>query len=274
MPHLFTSLRHSVEKLLEAEHFLGRLLTSEGLRFQFELNAFLSASRGVTLILQKAMSTVPGFAPWYDGEQAKMRADASMDFFRSLRNVSQKEGPIAIVAASDPHGGWTYRFVDDAVEVPADLKGRDVRVCCAAHLAKLASLLLECERAFPFHCCPARAFSEEGKAALGYSWRDVEIAIGLPPGYTAAAKIPTAEKLRILRREIEPLDTASIQRISQRDFRADGAPLDFPASHGTSLADDLVSTMERYGAAGRHPREIFLRAVLKRHSRDGNPLSD
>lgn len=274
MPHLFTSLRHSVEKLLEAEHFLGRLLTSEGLTFQFELNAFLSASRGVTLILQKTMSTVPGFASWYDRQRAKMKADASMAFFVSLRNFSQKEGPVAIVAASGPRGGWTYRFVGEAAEVPEGLKRRDVRVCCAAHLVKLAGLLLECDRAFPFHSCPARAFSEDGKAALGYSWRDVEVATGFPPGYTEVANLPAAEKLRILRREIEPLDTASIQRISQGDLRADGAQLTFPASDGTGLADDLVTAMERCGAAGRHPREAFVSAILESRRSGGNVLPD
>ena len=233
------------------------------MKFQFELNAFLSASRGVTFILQKAMSTVPGFASWYDRQQAKMKADPSMAFFVSLRNVSQKEGPIAIVAASGPHGGWTYRFVGSETPVPEDLTSRDVRVCCAAHLAKLAGLLLECDRVFPFHCCPARAFSDEGKAALGYSWRDVEMAIGLPPGYTVAGNLPTAEKLRILRREIEPLDTTSIKRISKGDLRADGARLTFPASNGTGLVGDLATKMGQCGTAGQHPREVFVGAVLK-----------
>lgn len=268
MSHQFTSLRHSVEKLLEAEHFLGRLLSSEGLRFQFELNAFLSASRGVTFVLQKAMSTVPGFASWYGRQQAQMKSDASMAFFVSLRNVSQKEGPIAIVAASGPHGEWSYRFVGSETPVPKGLEGQDVRICCAAHLAKLAGLLLECDRTFPFHSCPARAFSEEGKSALGYSWRDVEMAIGLPPGWTAATRIPTVEKLRILRREIEPLDTTSIRRISEGDLRADGARLTLPASSGTGLADDLATRMGHSNAAAQHPREVFVRAVLESVDRE------
>lgn len=47
MPHTFTTIRHSVEKLLEAENFLARMLESDALEFQFELNAFLSASHSV-----------------------------------------------------------------------------------------------------------------------------------------------------------------------------------------------------------------------------------
>jgi hypothetical protein len=37
--------------------------------------------------------------------------------------------------------------------------------------------------------------------ALGYGWRDIEAALGLPSGYTEVGDFPTAEKLRILSRE-------------------------------------------------------------------------
>ena len=59
LAHTFTTLRHPVEKLLEAEYFLARLTCADGLRFQFELNAWLSASRSVTFVLQRAMAHVP-----------------------------------------------------------------------------------------------------------------------------------------------------------------------------------------------------------------------
>ena len=60
--HTFTTLRHPVEKLIEAEHFLARLMYADGLRFQFELNALLAASRSVTFVLQGAMAHVRHFA--------------------------------------------------------------------------------------------------------------------------------------------------------------------------------------------------------------------
>ena len=264
MPHNFTTLRHPVEKLLEGEHFLARLICSNGLEFQFELNAFLSASRSVTFVLQKVMSDVPGFAAWYEQQQARMKADAAMRFFLDLRNISQKQGPVSFVGGSLPDGGWTYRFVGRPHAVPGDLAGRDVGACCAAHLAKLANLLLDCVRAFPFYSCPGRAFTEEGMAALGYSWRDVEAAIGLPPGYTDVGDFPAAEKLRILSREIEPLDTASIERIADGELRADGASLEFPASSGADLVDDMAAMMAPGGAGSGHPRDVFLGAILKR----------
>lgn len=266
MSHRFTTLRHPVEKLLESEHFLARLTKSSGIEFQFELNALLSASRSVTFVLQKSMSDVPGFASWYGKQQSAMKADTAMRFFLELRNVSQKQGPVSFAGGSLLGGGWTYRFVGRPHAVPEELVGRDIGACCAAHLVKLANLLLECVNAFPFHSCPGRAFTEEGMAALGYDWQDVEAAIGLPPGYTDVEDFPAAEKLRILSREIEPLDTASIARIAAGQLHGDGRQLQFPTSGGADLVDDMAAMMTSDEGKSEHPRDVFLGAILKRIS--------
>lgn len=262
MPHAFTTLRHSVEKLLEAEHFLARMTQSDGLEFQFELNAFLSASRSVTFVLQKTLAHVPDFTAWYKQQQASMKADAAMRFFLELRNISQKQGPISFVGGALPDGGWTYRFVGQQQAVPDELVGKDITVCCAAHLVKLANLLAECARDLPFHACPVRAFTEEGMTALGYSLEDVEAAVGLPRGWTDVGDFPVAEKLRILSREIEPLDEESIERIADGDLRANGKRLQFPCKNSNDLVDDIAAGL----GSGATPdfRNAFLTAIVKR----------
>lgn len=265
-PHTFTTLRHPVEKLLEAEHFLARMTASDGLEFQFELNAFLSASRSLTFVLQKTLSGVPGFTVWYEQQQVRMKADAAMRFFLELRNISQKQGPVSFVGGSLPGGRWTYRFVGRPLAVPEELLGRDIGECCAAHLTKLAILLAECVSAFPFHSCPARAFTEEGMVALGCGWQEVEVALGLPPGYTEVVGFSAAEKLRILAREIEPLDQESIERIAKGDLRADGIGLLFPETSGRDLVDDVAAMMGPDNAHGQQPHDAFLGAILKRIS--------
>ncbi|MDE0054632.1 MAG: hypothetical protein OXT64_10325 [Gammaproteobacteria bacterium] len=263
LAHTFTTLRHPVEKLLEAEYFLACLTCADGLRFQFELNALLSASRSLTFVLQKAMAHVPGFAGWYEKKQVQMANDAAMRFFLLLRNISQKEGPVSFVGGSLPEGGWTYRFVGRPEAVPDELEGRDIGACCAAHLVKLASLLLECVQAFPFRTCPARAMTEEGMAALRYEWSDVEAAVELPPGYTEGVAFAPAEKLRILRREIEPLDIGSIKRIADGDLRSDGARLEFPPSSGADLVDDIAVMMAAADHGSGNPRAAFVSSILK-----------
>ena len=100
MAHRFTSLATSIEKLLEAEYFLGGLAVSNGPEFRYNLNAFLSACRSVTFVLQKAMSPMAGFGDWYAARRAEMRVDAAMGFFLELRNISQHEGPVSVVGGS------------------------------------------------------------------------------------------------------------------------------------------------------------------------------
>jgi hypothetical protein len=265
MPHRFTTLRHPLERLLEAEYFLGGLVGSGGLEFQFELNAFLSASRSVSFVLQKAMASVPDFAAWYALQRERMKSDAAMRFFVDLRNVSQKEGPVSFVGGSRLDGGWSYRFVGRPHAVPPELVGRDIGTCCAAHLVKLGNLLMRCVEAFPFHTCPSRAFTEEGMAALGYTFADVEATLGLPPGYTEVGNFPAAEKLRILSREIEPLDVGEIQRIASGDLRANGRPLEILETSGRDLVDDMAAMMARPPQGDAVPqRALFIRAVMKR----------
>ena len=193
-----------------------------------------------------------------------MKNDAAMRFFLVLRNISQKEGPVSFVGGSLPGGSCTYRFVGRPESVPDELAGRDIGACCAAHLVKLASLLLECVQAFPFHSCPARAMTEEGMAALGYEWPDIEAAVGLPSGYTEVVAFPAAERLRILRREIEPLDVRSIERIAGGDLRADGARLEFPVSSGADLVDDMAVMMTAADHGSGNPRAAFVSTILKR----------
>lgn len=264
MPHNFTTLHHPLEKLLEAEYFLARLLGSDGLEFQFELNAFLSASRSVSFVLYKAMARVPDFDTWYEQQQRQMKLDAAMRFFLELRNISQKQGPVSFVGGSLSNGRWSYRFAGAMHPVPPELVGRDIGACCASHLVKLAKLLLACFHTFPFHACPARAFTEEGMATLGYSFADIEAALGLPTGYTNVVDIPAAEKLRILKREIEPLNVGEIERIAVGDLRGKDTQLEFPTSSGQGLIDDMAMLMDPTQGEGAHPREVFIRAIMKR----------
>lgn len=195
------------------------------LNFNLNLILFCLRSRSVTFVLQKSLAHVPDFTVWYEQQQARMKADAAMRFFLELRNISQKQGPISFVGGALLSGGWTYYFVGVQQPVPKEFVGKDITVCCAAHLMKLGNLLAECSRDLPFHSCPARAFTEEGMRALGYTWEDVEAALGLPQGWTDVGDFPVAEKLRVLSREIEPLDVESIERIADGDLRANGARL-------------------------------------------------
>jgi len=264
MTHTFTSLRHPVEKLLEAEHFLGRLVQSDGIAFQFELNAFLSASRSVTFMMQSALARVPGFEDWYALRVTEMRSDAALRFFLELRNISQKAGPVSYVGGSRRDGGWTYRFVGRPNAVPAELVGKDIGAACALHLGKLARLVLDCSNAFVFASCPHKAFSAEGIAELGYGRDDVEAALGLPSSYLHVAGASLLDAVTYLKRDIEPLDRPTLERIAAGKLQGPLGPLEFRESSGADLVDDVAA---RLGETDADPRSSFLSAILQRIDR-------
>ena len=61
-------------------HKLRRLMINNKVyaqhrEFQYELNAFLSASRAVSFVLQKAMAGVKGFDTWYNERRAEMKRE-------------------------------------------------------------------------------------------------------------------------------------------------------------------------------------------------------
>lgn len=142
-----TSLLRVEERLMEAEYFARRMFDSPNSTILgYELNAFLSAARSVTFLLQKELTAVDGFSAWWTADRAKLGADAAARFFLELRNFSQKEGPVSLVGMSDQSRKWRFTFAGTAEPVPANLLNRDVADCCLEHLAKLAQAILKSHR--------------------------------------------------------------------------------------------------------------------------------
>ncbi|MDG1372748.1 MAG: hypothetical protein P8Q48_21370 [Paracoccaceae bacterium] len=260
----FTSLTYALLRLQEAEYFLGQLSLQEGSEFQFHLNAFLSAGRSVTFVLQKSMKEVHGFRDWYGLEQASMKSDAAMAFFLELRNISQKEGPVLVVGGSTSCG-WGHRFAGNSVPVPPELKGKDVVLACSEHVVKLGKLIAACQAMFPYDSCPVTALCPKGMEHLGYDLNDFACCLGLPSGYLeVAAEIPVAEKLAYLRREFEPLDLEEIARITSGKFLRDGEPLILPTGQTDGFLDDLAELIEGRDGEVFNSKEAFLRTFAKR----------
>jgi hypothetical protein len=117
----FHSLLLVEGKLLEGEYFMRRLSRCQGDALGFELNAFLSAARSVTFLIQKEMSKVPGFTDWWDARRNEMRDDKAMRFLLDLRNYSQKAGRVAIFSQGSTSRRWSHWFASGTVIVPDSL---------------------------------------------------------------------------------------------------------------------------------------------------------
>jgi hypothetical protein len=238
-----TSLLRVEERLMEAEYFGRRMFDlPDSTVLGYELNAFLSAARSVTFLLQKEFAAVDGFEAWWIADRAKLGADAAARFFLELRNFSQKQGRVSIVGTSDQDRKWRYMFAGTAEPVPAVLLNRDVADCCLEHLAKLAGAVLRAAEAFQYHSCPALALTPAGIAALGLELNDIEAALGIPPAVSAARPAGSLEDLtRLYRRFVDAVDFDEIHRIA--DYKPT-PPMQRGDGFGVSLGLSMVARIE------------------------------
>jgi hypothetical protein len=249
-PARLTSLLLVEERLIEAEYFAMRLADAgDGTVLGYELNAFLSAARSVTFLLQKEMNHVDGFDQWWREQQDRLRQDAAARFFLELRNFSQKEGRVSVVGTCGSGAGkrWRYFFAGTTEPVPAGLLNREIADCCLEHLAKLANLILLFADAFPCHACPSRALTPEGVVALALNLDKLEESLGLPPAFLAARPRATVEeRIRFLSRNVDPVDFEAIRRVAgyvaKPPMSGDG--------FGGRLGLSMVEHLERARSAG------------------------
>lgn len=216
------------EKLLEGEYFVRRLSRCRGDALGFELNAFLSAARSVTFLIQKEMLKVPGFTNWWDARRKEMRDDEAMKFFLDLRNYSQKEGRVAIFGQGSSSRRWFHWFASGTVIVPECLRAIEVADACRMHLAKLARLTLQVAEAFPVWSCPHLALSPEGTRILSLDLDDFDEVLGLGRGFSNIEGYDLEDRLRMLRRHFDGVDFDEIRRLSRllpqgrRSSKSDG----------------------------------------------------
>jgi hypothetical protein len=86
------------DRLTAAHHFLHGILDNyhNPDEMRWNLNAFLEAARSVTWVMQKEMAHDPGFAEWYEDQQARMRANSVLRTLVEKRNYVVKQGNLAV----------------------------------------------------------------------------------------------------------------------------------------------------------------------------------
>jgi hypothetical protein len=127
-----TDTRH---KLDEASYFLEKLKGSieDDRIFSFNLSAFVTASRSVTLIMQKDFQHDPTFCDWHAGKLRSIESDNDFKFFNQLRVATvhthtlrpNKKVGVSIVEPAVP--------VSDSVSVRVIQGGKEVEERTAQH---------------------------------------------------------------------------------------------------------------------------------------------
>ena len=84
------------QKYNEAEYFLEMMKENieNRQKFEYNIHAFTSAARSVTLVLQKEISKNPEFYDWYHKKRISMKRDELFNIFKNMRNCAIHEGRI------------------------------------------------------------------------------------------------------------------------------------------------------------------------------------
>lgn len=194
---------------------MRRLSRKRGYEHGFDLNAFLSAARSVTFLIQKEMSKVPGFTAWWTERREEMRRDDAMRFFLDLRNYSQKEGRVSIVGQGSSTRRYSHWFASGQIVVPECIRQVEVTEACRMHIVKLARLTLQLADLFPAWSCPHQALTPDGIRALALDLDEVDVALGYERGYSNVDGFGLEDRLRVLRRHFDDVDFEEIRRLSK-----------------------------------------------------------
>ena len=168
------------DKLLESKYFLERMLETQSDRvaFIYNLSAFLAAARSVTAVMQREFDKVPGFKHWYEERQAKLQGDDTMRLLKDRRDITIHQEPIRpdaritvsvaeFMIVSDSMSvvltqtdGAVERRKSHSTPVPlpakaetgthwqwyfAELPDKDIVTVCDEHMAKLDTMVQQCE---------------------------------------------------------------------------------------------------------------------------------
>jgi hypothetical protein len=175
------------DKFGEAAYFLDQMrrLQDAGEPFKYSLNAFISAARSITYIMQTEYAERPGFTEWWTKKQTELRADPDMDMFNEKRVITihksslrvRAEHKVEMTAIVRPRASleitviradgrservtprepfrrrWfrhlpRWRPYKVATWFFDDVPDRDLMSLCERHLAKLRAVVEECSSLF------------------------------------------------------------------------------------------------------------------------------
>jgi hypothetical protein len=179
-----TQLRNdTLNKLEESGYFLIQMkhTANDWKLFKFNLSAFLSAARSITLVMQKEYAQAEDFKNWYKPKQEEMRKDELLIFFANLRDISIHQKQVnprfqssftvadlfampsgSTIVMGDKNEG-TYLTNASVAEVAAtnvtkiraiqkwymdEKPDEDVITLCERYLSSMSTLVYECREKF------------------------------------------------------------------------------------------------------------------------------
>lgn len=159
-------------KVAEAEFFLARLFMSDGFEFNCHFSAYLSASRTVTLAIQRFVH-VPGFVGWYEQHRDRLKTHALAKTFMELRN-DHVHGGMYPVSGTRYGQDRPIKFLRDK---KSGITIDDLAVAARQHFIALLEIVYDAYVVLGTYIDPQQNYTREHFASRGGGIDDAELEV-------------------------------------------------------------------------------------------------
>lgn len=159
-------------KVAEAEFFLRFLFGSSAFEFNCYFSAYLSASRSVTLAIQR-FHQIPGFASWYEQHRRNLKENALAKTFMDLRNEHVHGGRYPVSSIRYDRGGSVKSWSDRE----SGLKVDDLASSAREHFLCLLEIVYDAYVVLGRHIDPQQYYTHENFSSMGGGIDDAELEV-------------------------------------------------------------------------------------------------
>lgn len=195
-------------KALETEFHLKNFESSYKKNKVFEsqcyFNAFLSATRSMTMVLQFVMKDTEDFNEWYKEQTSRLKEIKNLQFFVNFRNDSIHQGKNFVFSAD-----WSLNSENDERELETFFKpesfqifrskiSKDILNASREYFTALLRVIQQCYVKYGAIIDPDQYWTIKNIESKRLTCEDVEESMGFPRGWTGISKYTERERKKFL----------------------------------------------------------------------------
>lgn len=181
-------------KVLEAEFHLKNFKSSYKMNKIFEsqcyFNAFLSAARSITMVLQFVMKDIEDFNEWYKKQTTWLKESDTLRYFVDFRNDSIHQGKNFVISAD-----WNVNsesgereletfFKTESLQIFRSKISKDILNASGEYFTTLLRIIQQCYVKYGAIIDPDQYWTIENIENKKLTCEDIEESMGFPRGWT------------------------------------------------------------------------------------------